>query len=309
MRVRFAGPALGIDVQLADGRAASRLVSDPEDVVPTVLALTLVPPEPSSELTQPAARAAAPQLEHARASKPGQDVALGRMSGSRSSDDSEAKWRLEMSLLGSARTGDGRSSLGLGASSLVDWRGWLLGLQGRGDSYERSEEDANTTLQLAALVGRRWRHQSLALDVLAGPALTLMNATVAEVGPEGRQEASINGGLPRFLCVTPKASVTRRSSSWFGSERRASTRRRQDLGGALVDVRQDASAALVQSRPDSSGQRLSTGVATRRVDAKPSNGDFFRRARASANLMAESAALSSKASKSVVWKVHRPPRQ
>jgi hypothetical protein len=115
----------------------------------------------------------------------------------------DERLRLEMSAFGAAHSGDGQSSLGLGVLSLVDLEGWLVGFQARADSYEQSSSShENATLQLAVLLGRRLRHSSFSFDVLALPSLTLMNTSVVEVGPDGREQASASGALPRFLLAT-----------------------------------------------------------------------------------------------------------
>ena len=73
-----------------------------------------------------------------------------------------------------ARIGDGQASVGFGVLSFLDIADWLVGFEGRADRYQMlTGEFSGPALELAALVGRRFRFQTLALDLTAGPAAAL----------------------------------------------------------------------------------------------------------------------------------------
>src|SRR5262249_16752722 len=85
---------------------------------------------------------------------------------------------VELSVAASAHRGDGQSSASLGASSLLDAAGWLIGFAGRVDQYGGGSTTggASPALELGVLTGRRFRLRSLALDLVGGPAIALRGA-------------------------------------------------------------------------------------------------------------------------------------
>jgi hypothetical protein len=147
---------LTVLVTLPDGRAASRGVTESDDVMPTLQALLLVPVLP------------APQR-----------IALSddRNGGERemaSSTTAEHSLGVELSLLTGARLGAGQLGVGVGALSFLERSGWLIGFEGRADSYRAlAGSDPATVLELAILAGRRLDLGSLSLDLAAGPAVAL----------------------------------------------------------------------------------------------------------------------------------------
>jgi hypothetical protein len=199
-----------VEVVLPDGRSTSRSASRPEDVVPTLEALLLVPRReaPSQQLVttgpttiDPESGASpakvAPSASQGASPASAEDVLLNRAPTISESDASPSPARepahlcIELSLATGARIGNGQASVGVGALSLLDFSGWLVGLEGRVDRYRRLGEAADVApvrsssgtdgqgppdrasgaLEAAVLGGRRVRFQSVALDFLVGPLL------------------------------------------------------------------------------------------------------------------------------------------
>jgi hypothetical protein len=85
---------------------------------------------------------------------------------------------IELSAWTGARIGDGQASVGLGALSFLDLSGWLVGFAGRADRYEQlSGARSAGALELALLGGRRLALRTMALDLVAGPAVALGGTT------------------------------------------------------------------------------------------------------------------------------------
>jgi hypothetical protein len=186
--------SIAVEVLLPDGRAASRSVSRPEDVVPTLEALLLVPelpppaaapPEPPAESPASAAPAPAPMpMPTPATSAP--EVSAGvrpaavadRHAATGSPAVPASPVRVELSVVTEARVGDGRAGGGLGALAFLDVAGWLAGLGGRVDAYQGVANGQPTgAFELALLGGRRLRSGTLALDLVAGVALALQGTT------------------------------------------------------------------------------------------------------------------------------------
>jgi hypothetical protein len=156
-----------VEVALPDGRSASRSVARKDDVVPTLEALLLLPlPEARPPDTAPA-RPADPGVDRDRtpvvsaSSEPAAPAARGG-------------FRLEFSLAAGARMGDGQVGIGLGARTLFDVRGWLVGFEGATQQYVATGgAPGAAVLELAVLAGRRFRFGDTALDLTAGPALAM----------------------------------------------------------------------------------------------------------------------------------------
>jgi len=169
--LRVAGDAVvTVSVTLPDGRAAARDVTEPDDVLPTLQALLLVPdPPPPTPAAASAATPVAPQRDafshetgHTKRAEP-RATTPARPLG------------VELSLITGARMGDGRLGLGAGALSLLELKGWLIGFEGRADSYRALGGSGHkTALELAILAGRRFDLGGVALDLSAGPGLALM---------------------------------------------------------------------------------------------------------------------------------------
>jgi hypothetical protein len=209
------GGAVTVDVALPDGRSATRSVSRPEEVAPTLEALLLLPEgevDRSPASTPPAVTTPAVTNTAAPGSgptPPAMDPASNREviardheSVGRSRAEPRAHLRIELSLLAGARAGDGATGGGLGAMSLLDVEGWLFGLEGRVDRYHRDAQDDSGAFEVAALAGRRIRFGSLALDVAAGPAAAMQGTTTVQTQSTVTRQSTIQSSsstVPRLL--------------------------------------------------------------------------------------------------------------
>lgn len=210
-------------VSLPDGRRAARAVSRTEDVVPTLVALVLVP-----EIAVPALAAAAepeipvsgatgaPTLPRAAAPVPRatpsappaareQAVAVGGVPAALSAVAPEpaegTRLRFEFSLAAGARAGDGRSGVAFAALNSLVLGGWLVGLQGAVAQYGGARQ--SSSLLLAILGGRRIRFDTPSLpsiDLAVGPALAVRGpgnrvAVTAQVGsPSSQTPPTVDDG-------------------------------------------------------------------------------------------------------------------
>ena len=203
--------SIAIGVTLPDRRSASRRVSRREDVLPTLEALLLVPrPAPEALVvatSDPSIPASAPTQTVQAAAIPVVPVPLAVPEGdgkvARRASYPPSRLRIELSVVTDARIGDGQTSVGLGALSLLDVDGWLVGFEGRADRDQRigGGYDAGAALELAALGGRRFRFRGLALDFVGGPAIALRGAhTDTGVTPGGSTTSQSSlGTVPRAL--------------------------------------------------------------------------------------------------------------
>jgi hypothetical protein len=158
-----------MSVTLPDGRTASRSVTRSDDVIPTLQALLLVP-VPSL----PGSAAAAPPAPAA----PRRTLRIDfprRPDRDGPPPTSEARHLgFELSLITGARVGDGQLGVGVGALSFLEVHGWLLGFEGRADSYRALlGGDPEPALELAMLTGWRLDFGGLAIDLTAGPAVAM----------------------------------------------------------------------------------------------------------------------------------------
>ncbi|HVT07880.1 MAG TPA: hypothetical protein VHO67_10500 [Polyangia bacterium] len=163
-----AGASIQLTVTLADGRTASRSVSRLGDVLPALEALLLLPDAPGTDAatdgtTAPPARRPDSAPAVARAATPAAPV------------ESATAFRLEIAVAADARAGDGWYGAGGGVAALADLAHWLLGFEGRLDSYRGATADAEAVgLELIALAGRRFDWGSTrTLDLTVGPAVAL----------------------------------------------------------------------------------------------------------------------------------------
>lgn len=207
------GSALGVLVTLPDGRTASRTVPRPDDVLPTLQALLLVP------IRAPAPPATSRALLAPAAGPPG--VAGDKDTGGASPGlpGSPRALGIELSLMTSARIGDGQVGYGVGALSFVEASGWLVGFEGRADGYQPLlGGDTQTTLELALLAGRRFHFKPVALDLVTGPALAMSGVTFGQSEIVAVQEK--NGATPPPESPPPNPAPeasTGASSRWrFG---------------------------------------------------------------------------------------------
>jgi hypothetical protein len=174
--IRAAEGGLVVVVVLPDGRRASRVVARADDVVPTLQALLLLPRAEAEVRTANAANTAD---EATPAVAPGPTpvvaarapAAIGAADGALGESD---RLRLEFSLVAGGRAGDGEVGFSVGALTLFDVAGWLLGFEAAGSGYQRVAGGAGGSALIGAIVGGRriWLHD-VALDLMAGPALAL----------------------------------------------------------------------------------------------------------------------------------------
>jgi hypothetical protein len=213
----FTDAGVGVQVALPDGRTASRSVARREDVLPTLEALLLVPAHEETIAAAvatpapPPAQAPAPRREDVRTEGAHGD---GRAPASPLANE-PGRLRVEFSVATSARVGDGQKGFGLGVLSFLDLGGWLMGFEGRADSYQDLGVGGPpiAALELAVLGGRRFRFGTLALDLAAGPALAVQGigggseTTVVKTtadAPAGRlpMPPPSGGTEPRLLLAT-----------------------------------------------------------------------------------------------------------
>jgi hypothetical protein len=89
--------------------------------------------------------------------------------------------QIELSVATGGRIGDGQASVGLGALSFLDLSEWLVGFGGRLDRYHMlTGANSSSALELAVLWGRRFRLESMALDLFAGPAAELQGTATLQ---------------------------------------------------------------------------------------------------------------------------------
>ena len=180
VELRSRGTSVALEVVLPDGRSATRTASRREDIVPTLEALLLVPPRIDS--VEPVA----PERPESKSTPP-----VVRLDSSLADGDARvppvthpsSQLRIELSALTGARIGDGQGSVGVGALSILDLSGWLVGFAGRADHYQMLTGGPSVgALELAVLGGRRLRFQTIALDLFAGAAPAI-EAPTGRVSP------------------------------------------------------------------------------------------------------------------------------
>jgi hypothetical protein len=175
-----AGTAIRLEVALPDGRLASRVVSGPEDVVPTLEALLLIPraaaPEATEASGEPPQEPPAPPVLPSPAPAP----VVARDAPPQAKSEPRRFPGFEISLATGARVGDGETVLGFGALSLVDVSAWLVGFGGEIDRYQAGAATTpGMALELAALGGRRMSFGGASLDFLGGLGVALHGGSQA----------------------------------------------------------------------------------------------------------------------------------
>jgi hypothetical protein len=180
--------SISVLVTLPDGRTASRAVSRPEDVVPTLEALLIVPP-PEAHAPPPPEPQSTPIPAH------DMPADLERSAPIASGPDQPSRLRIELSVASTARVGDSVTSLGLGALAFLDISQWLVGFEGRADRYEYADgTPSGGALELAVLAGRRLPFGSFALDLIAGPALAIGGESSVTIARSANSSASAGAG-------------------------------------------------------------------------------------------------------------------
>lgn len=166
-----------MSVQLPDGRTTSRSVTRPDDIAPTLQALLLVPlPLPAAQAEIPAPPSGPPH----RASPRAQPTFDDRKTPA--PENRARRLGIELSFITGARAGGGQVGVGAGALSFLELYGWLLGFEGRADSYRAmlGSGDRETALELAVLAGRRFHFDGWALDLTAGPGVAVKGFAVSD---------------------------------------------------------------------------------------------------------------------------------
>jgi hypothetical protein len=219
--------SIAVEVELPDGRFASRSVSRPEDLAPTLEALLLLPRRDAQVPTTPVASGSglssptiAPPGVPGVSSPSTADVpvhhapTIPTYDASPSSTPAQGHLRVELSLEAGARFGDGQSSVGVGALSFLDLSAWLVGFEGRLDRYRKlagpsagdaqgPPDGAAAALELAVLGGRRVRLDGLALDFLLGLAAAVQGTTTSQTQtPTGTITRSSSSDVPRLLLAS-----------------------------------------------------------------------------------------------------------
>jgi hypothetical protein len=212
-----ADAAIGVTVALPDGRSASRTARRLDDVSPTLQALLLVPEPTQAENAPTDTRALAKTSPRTRtrtqtrtpARTPAQPTAENRDVLGSVSANSGTGLGIELSVVTGARMGDGQASLGLGAVSVLDFGGWLLGFGGRVDEYRPlSGGQSEDALELGVLLGKRIHFPTVTLDVMAGPGVAIKGdlsgrevlAVEMSTGrPTEPPPESSSGPVPRLL--------------------------------------------------------------------------------------------------------------
>lgn len=185
------GASIVVRVALPDGRATAREAPRPDDVLPTVQALLLVPERAPGAVDAPVETGLSPTVEvapsasavraaaAARPTLPPGEATLARDASP--IVPSEREYGFELSLVSGVRVGDGQYGYGAGVLSFIEIRRWLVGFQGRADGYRSLRgSDPETALALGLLLGRRFPLGSTALDITAGPAVALRGASFSQ---------------------------------------------------------------------------------------------------------------------------------
>ena len=177
-----------IGVVLPDGRTTSRSVDRHEDVIPTLEGLLLMPLD-RAEDTAPAmtVETAAVVPVEAVAPLPTRDV---QRDLPRNNHDAANRVRIELSVMTGARFGDRHGSVGAGLLSFLDVGGWLGGFSARADYFQAMDgSPPGADLSLTVLGGRRFRFDSVSIDLVGGPSLALQgtNTSVFETPATGRR--------------------------------------------------------------------------------------------------------------------------
>ena len=209
VELRLLEGGIGVSVTLPDGRHAARQVARSEDVLPTLVALLLLPDQAPAAVTEPEPPAAA------AVGLPRRPVPVSHAdpnAGDVPAPPTRAARELgfELSVIGGARLGDGQFGYGVGVLSFLRLRRWLLGFEGRADGYRSIHGGGpESALELAILAGRRFDFDSVALDLTVGPGIALKGialsetqavpvTTMARVAPPPHSEPS-SGPVPRLL--------------------------------------------------------------------------------------------------------------
>jgi len=182
VELRLRDDLVEVFVRLPDGRSAVRSLASHEDVLPTLQALLLIP---ASERGTSRPRPAQPvpvttrvDERVAHMARPERDAPVRPRGWPR-------EFGVELSFISGARVGDGQFGVGAGALSFLEVRSWLIGFEGRADTYHPVRGgDGATALELGVLGGRRLDFGNLALDLTGGPAVAVKGIVLSETDVE-----------------------------------------------------------------------------------------------------------------------------
>jgi hypothetical protein len=216
--------AIDLEVVLPDGRSARRSELQPEDVVPVLEGLLVLPARPFvAEL---------PPMEASAGDRDPSPVQPG-VDRESSSEVVQAEappptFGYEFSLATQARVGDGQISAGFGASSVLEVASFLVGLAARYDGYRwTSGGDMVPALEVAATGGYRFRLKGVALSVYGGPAWTRLQTSASSAAPIGSRAVEPMPDAPQTF--TPRFCFGARLDLWP----RALIRSFVDLDGVI----------------------------------------------------------------------------
>jgi hypothetical protein len=213
IKLMLTGAVIIVEVRLPDGRSAVRAVPGPDDVLPALEALLLLPqgdprqPRADSPVeTSPTRLAAAGPGGRAEV---GVSLSLSEAPLA-APTTSPGHLRVDLSVAAGGRVGDGKVGLDLGMLSSAELRGWLLGFQGHLNRYYATSSgtpemppDGPAALELGLFAGRRLRFAGIALDLFAGPALALHGTSTssAQAAPTGTTvtKTTSTNPIPRLL--------------------------------------------------------------------------------------------------------------
>jgi len=191
------GNATLVQVALTDGRVAERSVSRPEDLIPTLEALLLLPlSQPHDQ--PPSHEAPAPATVTANRA-----VVSFHDAGAIPPASPSSRVRIDLSAAMGARAGAGQAGIGIGILSFVEIAEWLAGIEGRVDGYQGISSATSTgALEIGVLGGRRFRAGTLALDLVAGPTVAIQGGSKS-VRPVGSTDPGVTTSFfkaaPRLL--------------------------------------------------------------------------------------------------------------
>jgi hypothetical protein len=180
-----AADAVVVEVALPDGRAATRRVERPEELVAAVGSLLVLPPAPLAPAASPAASPAAPPaaLPPVTLPAPAADRPAAALPPAR------PPTRFEGGLALGVRLSQGYFfGPGLAAFSNLSSGSWLLSAHFRSTFFEvlttnNPSKFSARSAALSAQLGRRLRSSAVDVDFLAGPALVIEREEQRRPGP------------------------------------------------------------------------------------------------------------------------------
>lgn len=224
VRLAFAESVIRVEVALADGRSTVRSLARPEDVIPTLQALVIVPEPSDAPSASKAAAAVEPAPKRARDTRRRSRARTAKRPTQRTDPLADrglvppaaeafepSAVRIELSTYLGAHAGhNGRSSLNFGVSTLLDIERFLAGLQLRIDQYQGTEEGRGDAFELAALVGRRFDTELVGVDLLLGPSAAFHSSSMTtDVAVPERRDAVATTSEENavYACLAARGSL------------------------------------------------------------------------------------------------------